>query len=217
MKRSYYFFFSLVTLFCTPLSLASFSPIKTSGPLWTQYHNMYRATVNPPASPPLPDMVYNSSLANQALQYAERCDFTHSGLPNVGENLAVSNGYNLTENYTVFLWAEERFNYDFNTNTCAVNKTCGHIGERKIKKKESKTKTPLRHLQCRLCGTHQQSSDVAYLIAAVLPAFSTSPGHLLSVDTSWREISMEGAPTMLVLLHLVLHQRGARVVPLLLE
>lgn len=52
------------------------------------------------------------------------CRMMHSSI-NYGENIFWSN-YPVKAKYVVDYWAEERFNYDYSTNSCRLGKVCGH-------------------------------------------------------------------------------------------
>eukprot|EP00268_Persea_americana_P011503 TRINITY_DN14855_c1_g2_i2.p1 TRINITY_DN14855_c1_g2~~TRINITY_DN14855_c1_g2_i2.p1 ORF type:complete len:163 (-),score=7.27 TRINITY_DN14855_c1_g2_i2:145-633(-) len=74
-------------------------------------------------------LVWDNTVAAYAQNYANRrmgdCSLTHSGGP-YGENLFRGSGdeYNATQ--AVNLWVDEKKDYDYNTNTCAAGKQCGH-------------------------------------------------------------------------------------------
>ncbi|CAN0920981.1 Pathogenesis-related protein 1 [Linum grandiflorum] len=65
---------------------------------------------------------YAQSYANQ--RAARDCSLVHSDGP-YGENLAWSSG-ELSGKDSVAMWVEEKADYDYDTNTCALGKMCGH-------------------------------------------------------------------------------------------
>lgn len=100
-------------------------------------HNAIRASVPPPQpvpDPPLPALIWNQELANFAQSHADACVFAHSNSTNrtntfgewVGENIAANTGTGYDPYTIVDLWASEAIDYDYNTNTCANGKQCGH-------------------------------------------------------------------------------------------
>lgn len=100
----------------------------------TLYHNQVRAAVQ--TSTPLPPMQWDPDLAATAAAWVAMCrdQDAPTGLidhnPNrsvghpyyVGENIFA--GGNATAQQAVNLWAAEKANYDYATNTC--NGICGH-------------------------------------------------------------------------------------------
>src|SRR5690606_38405469 len=89
----------------------------------TDAHNAARAAVDPPASPPLEPLVHDGELARVAQEYAERCEFEHSG-NEYGENLYASAGQASTPQQVVDAWVSEAAQYDHASNTCSG--VCGH-------------------------------------------------------------------------------------------
>ncbi|XVE94079.1 hypothetical protein REPUB_Repub01dG0249800 [Reevesia pubescens] len=85
-------------------------------------HNAARAAVG------VGPMTWDNTVAAYAQNYANQrigdCNLVHSGGP-YGENLAWSSG-NLSGTDAVGLWVDEKVNYDYNSNTCAPGKVCGH-------------------------------------------------------------------------------------------
>lgn len=100
-------------------------------------HNAVREA--PPApqptpEPPLPALTWNQDLADLARSHAERCVYEHSASSTrsqafgqwVGENLAAGTAGAYGDRAVVRLWAEEAANYEYQTDTCASGKVCGH-------------------------------------------------------------------------------------------
>lgn len=88
-------------------------------------HNQVRAKVNVKA------LDWSGDLAQYALKYAQKqrnqnnCAMVHSQGP-YGENLFWGYGKSYTGADAVNSWASEEANYDYNSNTCAEGKVCGH-------------------------------------------------------------------------------------------
>ncbi|BFG15659.1 hypothetical protein CerSpe_019330 [Prunus speciosa] len=86
-------------------------------------HNAARAAVG------LDPLTWNESLADSAKNYANQrggdCNLVHSN-SSFGENLANSTAGDYTATLAVDLWVAEKADYDYNTNTCAPEKQCGH-------------------------------------------------------------------------------------------
>ncbi|KAK1558407.1 hypothetical protein Q3G72_001967 [Acer saccharum] len=61
---------------------------------------------------------------NYANQHKGDCRLVHSGGP-YGENLAGSSG-DLSDTRAVQLWVSEKADYNYNSNSCAPGKVCGH-------------------------------------------------------------------------------------------
>jgi uncharacterized protein YkwD len=100
-------------------------------------HNQKRAGVNPSAQN-MKTMVWDAALASSAQAYANKCISTAGTLMDhnadrskgfsyyVGENIyatqaSVANGVD-----AVNLWYNEVTDYNYDTNTCAQGKICGH-------------------------------------------------------------------------------------------
>lgn len=87
-------------------------------------HNRVRASVSPPADPPLPELRWSPELAATAQAWAQRCKFEHSETT-FGENLSART--NRAEPATIVsAWASEAANYDYARNRCAKGEVCGH-------------------------------------------------------------------------------------------
>ncbi|BFG42190.1 hypothetical protein CerSpe_284640 [Prunus speciosa] len=85
-------------------------------------HNAARAQVG------VAPLTWDPNLAAYAQRYANSragdCNLVHSGGP-YGENIAKSSG-DLSGTAAVNLFVGEKPNYDYNSNTCAAGKVCGH-------------------------------------------------------------------------------------------
>lgn len=89
---------------------------------YLQAHNAARAAVGVQA------LTWDPNLAAYAQRYANSrkgdCNLVHSGGP-YGENIAKSSG-DMSGTAAVNLFVAEKAYYDYNSNTCAPNKVCGH-------------------------------------------------------------------------------------------
>ncbi|XP_062177937.1 pathogenesis-related protein 1-like [Alnus glutinosa] len=85
-------------------------------------HNDARRAVGVPA------LTWDNKVAAYAQKYANKrigdCSLVHSGGP-YGENIAWGSA-DLSGTAAVKLWVDEKANYDYNSNTCAAGKVCGH-------------------------------------------------------------------------------------------
>jgi hypothetical protein len=88
----------------------------------TDAHNAARASVDPPASPPIPPLAWSPDVAAVAQAYAENCVFEHSD-NDYGENLYATTGQ-ATPQEVVGSWVSEVAFYDYEANTCSD--VCGH-------------------------------------------------------------------------------------------
>lgn len=118
------------------LLLIIISPIFSSYPndsqaqIFTQLHNNYRISVNPPARC-MPLMSWNWSISDTSNAWAKQCIWAHSATPNLGENLYATsirtpNSTNFNVSTPVSLWASEKSYYYYSNNTCATGQICGH-------------------------------------------------------------------------------------------
>lgn len=87
-------------------------------------HNKWRSRVGVSA------LKWSSEMEELARDWAYKlsrnygCRMMH-GSSNYGENIFWSN-YPVTAKYVVDYWAEERFNYDYLSDSCKAGKACGH-------------------------------------------------------------------------------------------
>ncbi|XP_022988980.1 pathogenesis-related protein PRB1-3-like [Cucurbita maxima] len=85
-------------------------------------HNAARALVG------VGPVQWDATVASYAQQYANLrindCQLIHSGGP-YGENIAWGSS-NLSGTAAVQLWVAEKQYYNYNTNSCAAGKVCGH-------------------------------------------------------------------------------------------
>lgn len=103
-------------------------------------HNAYRETsVRPAPAPALPLMTWDAELARVSQEYADRCIWGHNsertaqyrGDGYVGENLSATSGQTSAIDpeglsRLVKLWTSEDVDYNYDSNTCAAGKVCGH-------------------------------------------------------------------------------------------
>ncbi|XP_068321322.1 pathogenesis-related leaf protein 4-like [Pyrus communis] len=107
----------LISLTLLPSSHAQDSPQD-----YLNAHNAARAQVG------VAPLSWDTNLVNYAQRYANSrigdCNLVHSGGP-YGENLAQGTG-DLSGKAAVNLFVSEKANYNYNSNTCAAGKICGH-------------------------------------------------------------------------------------------
>lgn len=107
----------LISLTLLPSSHAQDSPQD-----YLNAHNAARAQVG------VAPLSWDTNLANYAQRYADSrigdCNLVLSGGP-YGENLAKSTG-DLSGTAAVNLFVSEKADYNYNSNTCAAGKVCGH-------------------------------------------------------------------------------------------
>lgn len=122
LKQSLLFIISLSLVYAT-------IPSSTQAQTFVNLHNCYRATVDPPAQS-MPNIIWNSTLANSSNAWATLCRWAHSGTPGVGENLYAvtirTNVSNFDPRYSVNAWGAEKSDYIYSTNTCTSGRVCGH-------------------------------------------------------------------------------------------
>ena len=103
---------SLLVLFTCMSTILQTSQAQNSPQDYLNPHNSARAQVR------VGPMRWNNTVAT----YARR--LVHSGGP-YGENIAWSSG-DLSGTDAVRLWVAEKADYDYNSNSCAAGKVCGH-------------------------------------------------------------------------------------------
>jgi pathogenesis-related protein 1 len=85
-------------------------------------HNDARAAVG------VGPLTWDNKVAAYARDYANKrigdCSLVHSGGP-YGENIAWSSA-DLSGTAAVKLWVDEKASYNYNSNSCAAGKVCGH-------------------------------------------------------------------------------------------
>ncbi|KAJ4716071.1 pathogenesis-related protein 1-like [Melia azedarach] len=114
---------SSLFLFCLlGLALVLSCHAQNSPQDYVNAHNAARAQVG------VGPVTWDDRVAAFARNYANQrigdCKLIHSGGP-YGENLAWSSG-DLSGTDAVKLWVDEKANYNYNSNTCAAGKVCGH-------------------------------------------------------------------------------------------
>ena len=85
-------------------------------------HNDVRSNAEPEPSPSLPDVAWDSDVADVAQEWADRCVFEHSS-NGFGENLYIGSGTPSADD-AVIAWASEVADYDYDSNSCSG--VCGH-------------------------------------------------------------------------------------------
>ncbi len=91
----------------------------------TASHNQARAAVIPKPATAIPALTWNTTVVAAAQKVANTCVFKHSG-NGYGENIYAAAGSIPTASAVVKSWTSESVNYNYNTNTCAAGKVCGH-------------------------------------------------------------------------------------------
>ncbi|CAN1167521.1 Pathogenesis-related protein 1 [Linum perenne] len=117
---------SSIVLLITIASLATLTIPSTAQDSPQDYVNAHNAARSAVGVGPV---TWDPSVAAYAQSYARQraagdCKLVHSGGP-YGENLAWSSGQ-LSAGGAVGMWVNERADYDYNSNTCAQGKVCGH-------------------------------------------------------------------------------------------
>ncbi|KAI9112373.1 hypothetical protein K1719_016570 [Acacia pycnantha] len=115
LSVSFFFFFFLFSL----IANAQDSPQD-----YVNAHNAARSQVG------VPHIAWDDTVAAFAQNYANQrkadCQLVHSGGGGkYGENLAWSSG-DMSGVDAVKMWVDEKAFYDYNTNSCAAGKQCGH-------------------------------------------------------------------------------------------
>ncbi|KAJ0797552.1 putative CAP domain-containing protein [Helianthus annuus] len=87
-------------------------------------HNKVRKEI-----PGLEPMVWNTTVAKFAEEYANErkkdCALEHSNTPLYGENIATGAGA-MTILDAINMWVSEKADYNYETDSCAPGKVCGH-------------------------------------------------------------------------------------------
>ncbi|KAL7601809.1 pathogenesis-related protein PR-1 type [Lactuca sativa] len=106
------------------MGIINFSQAQNSPQDFVNAHNRARAQVG------VGPMTWDSRVASFAQNYANQrrgdCRMMHSQNRPYGENLASGSGFVMTGVDAVNMWVGEKADYDYNSNTCAPNKVCGH-------------------------------------------------------------------------------------------
>ncbi|XP_050366075.1 pathogenesis-related protein 1-like [Argentina anserina] len=116
----------LLAIFSFALFSIHTSPAKAQDPLadgFVQEHNKFRAMDG------VPPVTWNETVADYARNYAssksDTCEMVHSQNPPYGECIAWGS-FDMMPEQAVQLWADEKKDYNYDTNTCAPGKVCGH-------------------------------------------------------------------------------------------
>ena len=91
----------------------------------TAAHNKIREGATPSPSPSLSPLKWSSKLAQDAQAWADKCKWGHSQTAGVGENIFAGTGDYKPEQ-VVNSWAKESADYNYDSNSCASGKVCGH-------------------------------------------------------------------------------------------
>ncbi|XAR73016.1 hypothetical protein NMG60_11019859 [Bertholletia excelsa] len=114
---------SLIIHFLTILAIFHPSFAQNSPKDFVDAHNVVRTELD------IPPLTWNASVAAYAYHYAVKrsadCALEHSMNPNYGENIAEGFGDEFSGADAVKLWASEKPNYDYHSNSC-VGGECLH-------------------------------------------------------------------------------------------
>eukprot|EP00268_Persea_americana_P011501 TRINITY_DN14855_c1_g1_i1.p1 TRINITY_DN14855_c1_g1~~TRINITY_DN14855_c1_g1_i1.p1 ORF type:complete len:163 (-),score=11.13 TRINITY_DN14855_c1_g1_i1:217-705(-) len=114
---------SLAMMCVMGLALVHISLAQNNPQDFLDAHNVARNEVG--VSP----LAWDDDVATYAQTYANKrmadCSLTHSG-GQYGENIFEGSGAEYTAADAVDLWVSEKQDYDYNTNSCATGKECGH-------------------------------------------------------------------------------------------
>ncbi|XP_068320624.1 pathogenesis-related protein 1-like [Pyrus communis] len=113
---------SLALLFILGSVLIQSSHAQDTPQDYLNSHNTARAAVG------VGPLTWDDNVAGYAQNYANQhvgdCSLVHSGGP-YGENLAMSTG-DMSGTAAVDLWVAEKADYNYESNSCADGKVCGH-------------------------------------------------------------------------------------------
>ncbi|KAI4318742.1 hypothetical protein MLD38_032412 [Melastoma candidum] len=118
---------AISTFFSLALLVLLFRPSCSQNSIndYLNAHNAARVAVGVP----MPHMVWNTTVASYALNYAKvrakDCKLIESNGP-YGENLAYGYGTAFTGAYAVSLWVAEKVYYDYASNSCIGRNDCLH-------------------------------------------------------------------------------------------
>ncbi|XP_021864305.1 pathogenesis-related protein PR-1 type-like [Spinacia oleracea] len=117
--------FSCFIFITLALTLTQMCHAQNSPQDYVNAHNAARAAVG------VGNIQWDNQVAAFAQQYANQrkgdCAMRHSGGGGkYGENLAAGSGAFMTGTAAVQMWVNEKADYNYNSNTCAPNKVCGH-------------------------------------------------------------------------------------------
>ncbi|CAA6657662.1 unnamed protein product [Spirodela intermedia] len=120
---AYHHYSRIACAFVLVLVTTGFVHAQNSPQAYLDGHNRARAAVG------VGPLVWSNILAAYAQNYANQrisdCRLVHSGGP-YGENLFWGSGKAWTALEAVQLWVDEKIYYNYNSNTCAAGKVCGH-------------------------------------------------------------------------------------------
>nr|AEH25638.1 pathogenesis-related protein 1-23 [Triticum aestivum] len=115
---------ALLVVLATTAAMANPSDAQNSPHDYVVAHNVARAAVG------LGPVTWDASVAAYAASYARQrsgdCKLVHSKAPQYGENLFWGSGKDWTAAQAVKIWADEKANYNYASNSCAAGKQCGH-------------------------------------------------------------------------------------------
>ncbi|XP_074310355.1 pathogenesis-related protein 1B-like [Silene latifolia] len=119
--KPYQYLFSCLII--VTIALIEISHAQNSPQDYVDAHNAARDAVG------VGPIEWDDTVAAYAQEYANSrindCLLEHSSGP-YGENLAQGSGDFMTGIEAIKLWVDEQVDYDYNSNTCADGKVCGH-------------------------------------------------------------------------------------------
>lgn len=91
-----------------------------------QTSNCARKTVLPAASPALPLLSWNPSIAQTAQVHADRCVWQHGDAADLGQNIYAAAPQDQHQTDAAVSWLSEQPFFNYAENTCSSNEGCGH-------------------------------------------------------------------------------------------
>jgi pathogenesis-related protein 1 len=111
----------------SPPDAGTVAPPTSDAQSWLDAQNAVRRAPQPAPASPLPPFTWSLDAAAVARSWANGCVYQHnSNRGQRGENIAASSPGYLDVPKTVAAWAGEAADYDYQSNTCASGKECGH-------------------------------------------------------------------------------------------
>lgn len=108
------------------LHLEGFDPVPAAWRGNLQLHNCARKTAVPRPQPALKKLRWDAALAQTAQSWASQCNWQHSGVPGLGENLYARAPWGAAHTAAAQSWAAEFADYNHAGNSCAPQRQCGH-------------------------------------------------------------------------------------------
>ncbi|XP_071688950.1 pathogenesis-related protein PR-1 type-like [Rutidosis leptorrhynchoides] len=123
MYQLIYKFSVVCVIFISILQLCHSNDEQNTPEDFVNAHNKFREEVG------VGPMTWCPSIAKFAEYYANQrkndCAVEHSGTDKYGENIAMGYG-GFSAEHAVKLWVNQKLNYDYKANSCAMFKACGY-------------------------------------------------------------------------------------------